>query len=69
MLAYLSAEQLGVDFDDVATWIALTRKGVLEAVAAVNGEIADNLVGMDATEQEELDAALKRTKQALRKPQ
>ena len=32
MLAYLSAEQLGVDFDDVATWIALTREGVLDAV-------------------------------------
>ena len=26
-------------------------KGVLEAVAAVNGEIADELVGFDATEQ------------------
>ncbi len=30
-------------------------KGVLEAVAAVNGEIAENLVGEDATEQVELD--------------
>ncbi|KIT15885.1 phosphopyruvate hydratase [Jannaschia aquimarina] len=33
-------------------------KGVLEAVAAVNGEIADALVGADAAEQEEIDAAL-----------
>ncbi|MEO0653537.1 MAG: phosphopyruvate hydratase [Pseudomonadota bacterium] len=33
-------------------------KGVLEAVAAVNGEIAENLVGMDATDQEDLDAAM-----------
>jgi enolase len=33
-------------------------KGVLEAVAAVNGEIADMLVGFDATEQEALDAAM-----------
>ena len=32
-------------------------KGVLEAVAAVNGEIADALVGFDATEQEAIDAA------------
>ncbi|MDF3413909.1 phosphopyruvate hydratase [Sulfitobacter sp. M57] len=30
-------------------------KGVLEACAAVNGEIADALVGLDATEQVELD--------------
>ncbi|PPB81658.1 enolase [Albidovulum inexpectatum] len=30
-------------------------KGVLEAVAAVNGEIAENLVGMDATEQVGID--------------
>ncbi|MGJ8546707.1 MAG: phosphopyruvate hydratase [Sulfitobacter sp.] len=30
-------------------------KGVLEACAAVNGEIAEALVGMDATEQVELD--------------
>ncbi|WP_413875300.1 phosphopyruvate hydratase [Albidovulum sp.] len=30
-------------------------KGVLEAVAAVNGEIAENLVGLDATEQVEID--------------
>ncbi|MFB2595625.1 phosphopyruvate hydratase [Paracoccus sp. p4-l81] len=30
-------------------------KGVLEAVAAVNGEIAENLVGEDATEQVEID--------------
>ncbi|PRX34924.1 enolase [Meinhardsimonia xiamenensis] len=33
-------------------------KGVLEAVAAVNGEIAEALVGTDVTEQEEIDAAL-----------
>ena len=33
-------------------------KGVLEAVAAVNGEIADAVVGMDATEQVALDAAM-----------
>ncbi len=33
-------------------------KGVLEAVAAVNGEIAEELVGMDATEQEAIDAAM-----------
>ena len=33
-------------------------KGVLEAVASVNGEIAEALVGMDATEQEALDAAM-----------
>ncbi|MEY3004091.1 MAG: hypothetical protein RLZZ491_1267, partial [Pseudomonadota bacterium] len=33
-------------------------KGVLGAVAAVNGEIADALVGFDATEQEAIDAAL-----------
>ncbi len=31
-------------------------KGVLEAVAAVNGEIAEALVGFDATEQEAIDA-------------
>ena len=30
-------------------------KGVLEAVAAVNGEIAEAVVGMDATEQVEID--------------
>ncbi|MCV2868560.1 phosphopyruvate hydratase [Defluviimonas sp. WL0002] len=30
-------------------------KGVLEAVAAVNGEIAENLLGADATEQVEID--------------
>ena len=30
-------------------------KGVLEAVAAVNGEIAESVVGMDATEQVEID--------------
>ena len=33
-------------------------KGVLEAVAAVNGELADTLVGFDATEQEALDATM-----------
>lgn len=33
-------------------------KGVLEAVAAVNGEIAENLVGMDGTEQVALDLAM-----------
>ncbi|MBV7378394.1 phosphopyruvate hydratase [Maritimibacter dapengensis] len=33
-------------------------KGVLEAVAAVNGEIAEELAGMDATEQEALDAVM-----------
>jgi enolase len=33
-------------------------KGVLEAVEAVNGEIADVLIGVDATEQEAIDAAM-----------
>jgi enolase len=33
-------------------------RGVLGAVAAVNGEIADALVGFDATEQEAIDAAM-----------
>ncbi|WP_298934790.1 phosphopyruvate hydratase [uncultured Ruegeria sp.] len=33
-------------------------KGVLEAVAAVNGEIAEELVGFDATEQVAIDAAM-----------
>ncbi len=33
-------------------------KGVLEAVEAVNGEIADALEGFDATEQEAIDGAL-----------
>ena len=33
-------------------------KGVLDAVAAVNGEIADALVGFDATEQQAIDAAM-----------
>ncbi|WP_099827569.1 phosphopyruvate hydratase [Oceaniglobus indicus] len=33
-------------------------KGVLGAVAAVNGELAEALVGMDATEQEAIDAAM-----------
>ncbi len=33
-------------------------KGVLEAVAAVNGEIADEIVGYDATEQVAIDMAM-----------
>ncbi|MBT8459214.1 MAG: phosphopyruvate hydratase [Boseongicola sp.] len=33
-------------------------KGVLDAVAAVNGEIAEALVGFDATEQQAIDAAM-----------
>lgn len=33
-------------------------KGVLEAVAAVNGEIADTLVGFDSTEQVAIDRAM-----------
>jgi enolase len=33
-------------------------KGVLEAVAAVNGELAEAVVGMDATEQVEIDALM-----------
>ncbi|WP_170607665.1 phosphopyruvate hydratase [Ruegeria arenilitoris] len=33
-------------------------KGVLEAVAAVNGEIAEELVGFDATEQVAIDTAM-----------
>ena len=33
-------------------------KGVLDAVASVNGEIAEELVGMDATEQEAIDAMM-----------
>ncbi len=33
-------------------------KGVLQAVAAVNGEIAEELLGFDATEQVEIDAAM-----------
>ena len=33
-------------------------KGVLEAVAAVNGEIAEGIVGMDATEQVSIDMAM-----------
>ncbi len=33
-------------------------KGVLAAVAAVNGEIAEAVVGMDATEQVEIDALM-----------
>ncbi|MEM1351966.1 MAG: phosphopyruvate hydratase [Pseudomonadota bacterium] len=33
-------------------------KGVLEACAAVNGEIAEALVGIDATEQVEIDGAM-----------
>ena len=33
-------------------------KGVLEAVASVNGEIAEALVGVDASEQEAIDAMM-----------
>ena len=33
-------------------------KGVLEAVAAVNGELAEELVGYDATEQVAIDATM-----------
>ena len=33
-------------------------KGVLDAVAAVNGEIAEALVGIDATEQQAIDATM-----------
>ena len=33
-------------------------KGVREAVAAVNGEIAETLLGCDATDQEDIDAAM-----------
>ncbi|SDG30553.1 phosphopyruvate hydratase [Alloyangia pacifica] len=33
-------------------------KGVLEAVAAVNGEIAETIVGFDATEQQAIDMAM-----------
>ena len=33
-------------------------KGVMEAVNAVNGEIADTLVGFEAVEQEAIDAAM-----------
>ncbi|MCR8547274.1 phosphopyruvate hydratase [Salipiger sp. P9] len=33
-------------------------KGVLEAVAAVNGEIAEAIVGFDATEQQAIDGAM-----------
>jgi len=33
-------------------------KGVLDAVAAVNGEIAEALIGMDATEQVEIDGLM-----------
>ena len=33
-------------------------KGVLSAVAAVNGEIAETLVGFDASEQQAIDAAM-----------
>ena len=33
-------------------------KGVLDAVAAVNGELAEALVGFDATEQESIDATM-----------
>src|SRR5690606_16287013 len=33
-------------------------KGVLEAVAAVNGEIAEAVLGMDATEQVDIDSMM-----------
>ena len=33
-------------------------KGVMQAVASVNGELAEGLVGMDATEQEAIDATM-----------
>ncbi len=33
-------------------------KGVLKAVAAVNGEIADEIIGLDAEDQQEIDTAL-----------
>jgi len=33
-------------------------KGVLKAVAAVNGEIADEIIGLDAEDQSEIDATL-----------
>ena len=33
-------------------------KGVLEAIAAVNGEIAEDLLGMDVTEQVAIDGAM-----------
>ncbi|MCE7797790.1 phosphopyruvate hydratase [Sphingobium sufflavum] len=33
-------------------------KGVLKAVAAVNGEIADEIIGLDAEDQQDIDAAL-----------
>ncbi|HEX7819034.1 MAG TPA: phosphopyruvate hydratase [Sphingobium sp.] len=33
-------------------------KGVLKAVAAVNGEIADEIIGLDAEDQQEIDAAM-----------
>ena len=36
----------------------LKGKGVLQAVAAVKGEIAEELLGFDATEQVEIDAAM-----------
>jgi enolase len=40
---------------DKAKWLG---KGVSEAVAGVNGEIADALIGMDAEDQPEIDAAM-----------
>ncbi|MEE9388403.1 MAG: phosphopyruvate hydratase [Paracoccaceae bacterium] len=33
-------------------------KGVLNAVESINGELADGLVGMDASDQEDIDAAM-----------
>jgi enolase len=41
-----------------ATRARYMGKGVLEAVAAVNGETGRSLVGFDATEQEAIDAAM-----------
>ena len=41
--------------DDAARY---KGKGVLEAVAAVNGELAEGLLGFDATDQEAIDAAM-----------
>ena len=43
-------------------------KGVLEAVAAVNGEIAGELVGVDATEQVAIDLAMIELDGSIRLP-
>ena len=50
--AYEAAEKRD---GDMARYLG---KGVLEAVASVNGEIAEELVGMDSGEQEAIDAAM-----------